>query len=523
MSELSRKYPLLREAFAEQIHKLDWTLIGLLLGALLVRAAAIIEFPSLHYPDENFQLFEQGHRYVFGTGLVPWEFSVGSRSPVLPFLLGLVFAAAEPLVGGPEGYIVTARLLLALSSLAGVVAVYRMGKRVSPIHAALGGIVTASWFEFVYFAGRPLTEALATTALLVGLSLASVPERELAGRRLVYIGASFALCLMLRMQLLPGLLIAWIWVGRWQAERWGLMAAGALVPVAIFGVADAIAWGEPFHSYFEAVRLNLFQGVASHFGTAPFVWYFRLLAQQWSYATPLLLLLILLRTRASMLWILVALSILLTHAVIPHKEYRFVFPASACLIVVAAMASADLCRSLCARQAPRAATAKVITFATASAWVAVSSALAFSAAFRDEWFTSRDLIEAEFLLAKQPGLCGILLYDYAWWGTGGYAHLHRNVPFYELPERNSVNASRVASAFNAVALKRSSAPDFSKEYTLLKCWGSGDADDVCVMMRDGNCTRLPHFPPCSVAPILKSDPSESDPCLTQFSPSAGTP
>ena len=132
MNKLSRRFPL------SQIHKYDWTLIGLLLGALLVRLAAIVKFPSLHFPDENFQLFEQGHRYFFGRGLVPWEFTVGSRSPVVPFLLGLVFAAAEPLTGGPEGYLFVARLLLALSSLAGVAAVYRMGQRVQPHSRCFG-------------------------------------------------------------------------------------------------------------------------------------------------------------------------------------------------------------------------------------------------------------------------------------------------------------------------------------------------------------------------------------------------
>ena len=161
--------------------------------------------------------------------------------------------------------------------------------------------------------------------------------------------------------MLPGILIAWIWVGRSQVERWALMAVGALMPVAVFGVADAVVWGEPFHSYFETVRLNLFQGVASDFGTAPFDWYLRLLAAQWSYATPFLLLLILLRTRSSALWILVALGILLTHSAIPHKEYRFIFPVSACLIVVAAMASADLSESLRARRRPWAPAARLIT------------------------------------------------------------------------------------------------------------------------------------------------------------------
>jgi GPI mannosyltransferase 3 len=205
-----------------------------------------------------------------------------------------------------------------------------------------------------------------------------------------------------------------------------------------------------------------------------------------------------------MLWVLVALCILLTHSVIPHKEYRFVFPAFACLIVVAAMASADLVQSLRGRQWRWAG-----TIVAAGTWVAVSAALAFAPRFQFQWFKSRDLIEAEFLLAKQPNLCGILLYDYTWAETGGYAYLHRDVPFYELRERSRTNVSRVVSAFNAVVLRRSSAADFPKEFTLRNCI----TDDVCVMMRDGSCTRILQFPPCTAAPAIKPDPSRSDPCL----------
>jgi hypothetical protein len=472
---------------------LDWALITLLVLGLLVRVAAIIEFPSLHHPDENFQLLEQGHRYFFATGIIPWEFLIGTRSPVLPFILGLVFAASEPLVGGPEGYIFVARLLLALSSMAGVVAVYRMGKRVSPIHAVLGGVVTATWFELVYFAGRPLTEAVATTVLLVGLTLASVSEREFSRKRLIYIGICFALCLMFRMQLIFGILVAWIWVGRSHLERWWLMGLGAVIPVAVFGTADTIVWGAPFQSYIEAIEFNLLKGMASKFGTAPFDWYFRLLAHQWSYAAPLLLLLVMMRMQSLMLWILVALCILLTHSIIPHKEYRFVFPAFACLIVMAAMASADLVQSLRGQQWDWAS-----AVVAAGIWVVISAALAFAPSYRPEWFRSRGLIEAEFLLAKQPNLCGILLYNYGWWETGGYAYLHRNVPFYQLGEFSRTNISRFASAFNTIVLPRSLAADFPKEFTLRKCIGGGQADDVCVMKRDGTCTRILQFPPCEI-------------------------
>ena len=60
---------------------------------------------------------------------------------------------------------------------------------------------------------------------------------------------------------------------------------------------------------------------------------------------------------------------------------------------------------------------------------------------------------------------------------------------YELHEADRTNVSSIASVFNAVVLPRSSAVDFPKEFTLQKCFGTGQ-DEVCVMMRDGSCTRI---------------------------------
>ena len=198
------KYP--RLLLHKRAIAFDRAMLSLLVVAFIIRVTAVITFPSLAHPDENFQLFEQGHRFAFGYGVVSWEWSAGIRSPVLPFLLSCIFRVAEPLVGGPEGYLVVAKLVLVLSSLSAVAAVYRMGQRTGPTHALIAGLVAATWFELIYFAGRPLTEAVATTVLLVGLSLASVSENHLTQRRLLAIGLCFGLCLMLRVQLVAGLL-----------------------------------------------------------------------------------------------------------------------------------------------------------------------------------------------------------------------------------------------------------------------------------------------------------------------------
>ncbi|HET7848039.1 MAG TPA: hypothetical protein VFL51_03155, partial [Pseudolabrys sp.] len=414
--------------------RVDWLLVSLLAGAFLLRLASILSFPSLHHPDENFQLFEQAHRLAFGYGIVPWEFVTGIRSPVLPAVFAAVFRVSEPVVGGPEGYLIVARLLLALFSLAAVAAVYRMARRTSATHAMMAGLVAATWFELVYFADRPLTEAIATTVLLVGLSLASVPEKAFTRRRLVAIGLTLGLCLMLRVHLATGLVVAAMWVGRLDVRgRWLPIALGGLIPVALFGAADWAAWGSPFHSYVRAVQVNLVQGVASSYGTAPAGAYAAWLWHQWRYAMPLLEALMIVRARRSALWLVVAIVIIATHSAIPHKEYRFVFPAFACLIIVASLGSADLLQK--ARNVMNATMWRGLVAVAASAWLGTSAVLAFVGPFKEEWFKGRGVIKSSFALAKKPDLCGVLFYDTLWFDTGGFAYLHRKVALYAFDHR----------------------------------------------------------------------------------------
>jgi GPI mannosyltransferase 3 len=467
----------------------DRTLLILLALALLVRLAAIIAFPSLHHPDENFQLFEQAHRIAFGYGIVPWEFRDGIRSPVLPYTLAALFWLSERVVGGPEGYVLATRAALAAISLLGVAAVYRMGRRTSPTHALMAGLVAATWFELVYFAGRPLTEAVATTFLLVALALASVPQERLGFRRLVATGFCLGLALMLRIHLAPGLLVAAVWLGRldWRG-RWYPMALGGLVPLLVFGAADWLFWGVPFSSYVAALDIDLINGKASAFGVESPAYFLEQLADTWAGVLPAMAALILLRARASALWIVVAVVIIASHTVIPHKEYRFVFSAFACLALVAAMGSADLIERM--RLLPGSGRAgRAMVAIGAALWIGTSLTLAFAPGFKDEWFEAGDLIAASFKLAHDPDLCGVLFYNHDWASTGGFAHLHRNVPMFAL-EDDKDTAQQSTDAFNAIILMRESLDDFTAQYTLQECSGDED-DDVCIMKREGVCKPAP--------------------------------
>lgn len=456
--------------------------------ALVLRIAAIFVFPGIHHADENFQVLEQAHRLAFGYGIVPWEFRLGVRSPVLPVIFAQIFSVSEPLVGGPEGYLYTARIITALSSLVAVAAVYRFAATISSIHALIAGLVTATWFELVYFAGRPTPESFATTVLLVALSLGGLIEQKPTRARLLLLGFCLGLCFMLRIQLAPGLFVLALWIGRNEiAARWLPMLLGGAVPILVFGLADWAYWGAPFSSYVKYVESNLIDDKASIFGTKPFYWYFGAMLLTWAWATPLLLLLLVRARGILLMWIAVAVVIILTHAIIPHKEYRFIYPALACLIVPAAIVSADILQIKTAdgRISPL---ARLALPALALLWVSASAWLSFTGDFDQQWYAGRAVIQSFFDLSKFPRLCGVLHFD----EFGGYSHLHRPVPMYQVAYYCGENglASCSADAYNAMIIPCTATSDAPPEFRLYQRRRGFYRPDACVMVRDGPCAEV---------------------------------
>jgi len=468
------------------------TLACILGVAMILRVCALLVFPGLHHPDEVFQILEQAHRLAFGYGITPWEFQDGIRSMVIPIALSKIWAVTEPIVGGPQGFIILARLLVAALSLTTVVAIYRMGLRTSPTHGLLAGVVAATWFEIVYFSFRYATEAIAFNFLVIALCLASVPTRDLTARRLMLIGFCAALACMLRIHLGAGVAVLVFSVcGRQIRQRWLPLIVGALPPLLLFGAVDWATWGVPFGSFIETIKVNLIAEKASDFGTKPVGFILGQVYSRWSAALPFLIGLIAWRARDSKLWLAVALAILVSHSLIPHKEYRFFFPALGCLVLIAAMATADLVqrgRALGLKHA------RLLAPLAVTLWVAVSATLAFGQGYIREWYRSGELMKIEWWLAEQPDLCGVLMYDYHWTQTGGYTYLHRNVPLYELG-LDAEKARRDTAGYNYVMLNRSSIPDFSADFSTAYCVGNGKIDDACVIRRAGACTAVPDVKP----------------------------
>lgn len=475
-----------------------WAVLGL---AFALRAVCAIVFQGAHYPDETFQAFEQAHRYAFGYGLKPWEFEDGLRSTLPPLALALVFRIGDALFGTPEAMLGLARLGLAALSLLPVAAIYAAGLRRSPVHAIVGAVAAATWWELVYFSYRPLSEALAADVLLTALALASYRVAAMPRRALLAAGACLGLALMLRVQFAPAIgLIALALVWK-RTDRFAPLALGAAVPVGLFGIADWIAWGAPFHAPLAAFRANTVDGVAALFGTDPAHAYLANLVDMLGLVLVAVCVPLVLRARDYRLWWLTAAVLLASHSAIPHKEYRFVFVCAPILVVAAAFASADLLmrhprvvQGLAdAHRSTRIALAGLL----AAFWAGCSLVAGTSEPNAALWPRQAEKVAAFAMLAHSPDLCGLALDDVSWQETGGYAALHRDVPIYQRGEGEG-RALPSAEAFNYALARRGAAqPGFET----VQCFPSSTRYDVCVLRRPGTCRPDP-VPPLSRLPRL---------------------
>lgn len=479
---------------APSTHAARRGLLAVLTFALALRIAAAFLFPSPHHPDELFQAFEQAHRYAFGYGLKPWEFEIGLRSTILPALLSLVFRASEAL-GLP--ILPAGRIALAVFSLLPVAAIYRAGLRASPVHAMVGGIVAASWCELVNFSFRPLTESLATSFLLTALALVSFREGHFTRRVLALAGACLGAAVMFRIHFAPAALVVALWLTLPRHPgRVISLGLGAAIPVAIFGLADWIAWGVPFHSPITAIRINVFEGAASAFGTSPPGAYVTNMVGLYGPTLALVALPLIKRATAYNVWILTALVILAAHSAIPHKEYRFVFAASSILVVAAAFATVDLLTQWLNRTGRE---FQPFTHALALTWIAAS---AVSAALpQQSW--ARHVSDAEYAainaLAKRSDVCGVLL-DEQPWSTSGYVLLRRNVPIYQR-WLNTPRPAQPSQAYNYILTSQPTTP--YPNYEAIACYtGHEGSDGICLLGRGGTCGPDPSLTPLSALKTL---------------------
>ena len=184
----------------------------LVLVAIGLRLTPIVFVPSMVWGDEIFQSFEQAHRLVFGSGLVPWEFQLGMRSWLLPGVIAGLMEFSRLAGDGPDYYIPVIALGFAALATTPVVCCFFWGRRLfAPSVGWIAAAVVAVAPELVYFGARTLSEVVAAHLLVAALYILEPVNQGTSRRRLFAGGALLGIVCLVRIQLAPALVVVMLW------------------------------------------------------------------------------------------------------------------------------------------------------------------------------------------------------------------------------------------------------------------------------------------------------------------------
>jgi GPI mannosyltransferase 3 len=495
-----------------------YTILGV---AFALRATVAVTQHYVQFPDEIFQYYEQAHRLVFGSGVVPWEFHDGARSWLLPGILAGIMEVTAWFNPNSLSYIDAIRVIASLVSLSVVWVAFKLGLRSGGLGAAvICGTLAAIWFDAVRFAPSVMTEIAAAYPAFGAVWLAERRDPSDTPNAMAFAGILLGLSFSLRFQMAPTLLvIAAFHCRREWSRRWlPLVLSGAATIAVLLGLLDFVTWGAPFQSLVVNYVRNIPQGLSTAIATAPLDQYFVSLFTYWTPWGLLLAALIPLgAVRAPALATAAAVTVLV-HSLLGHKEYRFIFFALLSAPILIGLGATRLFEligtgwSAREKASARAAFLAVCAYASAIAWFEGGGRV-----MRD--FTAGTL--ESFLAAHdQSGLCGLGVMDIGWARTGGYAFLNRDVPLYyavfhntesvvesmrrhgvelkltvefrgrDLPQYDGDDFARHVGAFNyLVAKAHSGLPGFEPE----QCFANSpyaDYPTVCLYRRPGTCDAV---------------------------------
>jgi phosphatidylinositol glycan class B len=448
-------------------------LYAILLLAFALRLPAV-PWLSVHHPDESYQYLEQAHRWLFGYGIVPWEYRYGIRSWLMPLLVAAPMKLGMMIAPMSDLPIILPRLMMVLASLAVVVAGWMLGARLSRTHAIVAAFAAAVWIDLVYYAPHVLTEAAATACILPAAALLADRARR-SDRRIALAGLLLGLGFIFRFHYAPAIaIIALAGCGLSFRAAWAPLILGGIAALLLSAGVDLAMGQMPFAWLIENIRQNIVHDRAALYGVTPPETYFLVIAASWQLWTGLVLVAAAIGARRYPALAAAAAAIIVMHMMIGHKEHRFILFAIATIILLAAIGSADAAAMLRGRRRRIGPALLIGLWAMASASIAWTTKPFASDAVPPA-------VHAAFAtLRTDPRLCGLALDDLAFSQTGGYAVLRRPVPIFQYPDRATLLAER--DRFDAMIGPLPAPPGFRA--TLCR-------DGRCLFRRPGPCAATP--------------------------------
>jgi hypothetical protein len=401
-----------------------------LVAGLLVRVAVDASGTEVNYPTEIFQYYEQAHRLAFGSGVVPFEYDYGIRSWLLPGLLAGIMRVCRWVNSNPLTFIYTIRFIATVLSLVPLYCGYYIVlPRAGLAWATITGLFCAVWHHSVFASSSVLPEILASYAMFPAVLIADNRSRD-SRYNAIGLGALLGLAFCLRLQMAPALFVIVCWYCRldWR-QGWLPVSFSAIgVVCLIAGLLDWVTLGTPFQSIWLNYYLNVVVGISKNFGQPS------LAVTYVSYIVPTgvvsILVLLWLSTigafRAPLL-ALSALAVLVTHAVVAHREYRFIIFFLLSLPILIGLGASALSDILRRRAGVRAALVWTIAITAFVPLTALSEGFA-GRPFRPAG--NAGVLHAFSVAHSETDICGLGIAGYFWAMTGGYTYFDRNVPIY---------------------------------------------------------------------------------------------
>jgi hypothetical protein len=466
---------------------------AVLAAGFLFRFLPLLFWHSIAQADEIFQAVEQGHRLVYGYGLVPWEFDYAARSWILAYLSAGAMRLSDLFGGGPQIYLpFIAALFSALGAIT-TLCTFLWARRFMGTAAGIAAaLVSASWVDNMFFGGRTLSEAVAANLFVIAIYLAEPGYRVEHRGRLFAAGLFAGATLVLRIHLAPAIALLWLWRGL-DRRRLVFLSLGALPLVACDGIFDALTWNYPFEPVWLNVKFNLLQHGSEKFGTEPWWKYFYWMGANWGGTIAIFLPLAILGGRRIPFVTVSAFVIVFAHSFIGHKEYRFVYPAILLFSIAAGIGAVEAARMLThgwrdgARNPARAS----IAFACAISWGLLAFVNYIGRDYEKEWDRAHHSANAALYVSNMRDVCGIGLHGMENYDSGGYTFFHKRVPLYWANAKSS-SVMKKSAAFNVLLyvdkepVSSRKHPSLFPPYRTLACF-----KDVCVARRPGACRKLP--------------------------------
>lgn len=336
--------------------KRNWIIILIWLTALVIRILAAIFSKGYIHPDEHYQSIEIAYNEVFGFGKLPWEFIDGARSWLYPYIVIVIFKIMIFFgASNIETILIGVRLFSGLLSMITVVVAYFFGKK---LYSKSVGIIAsgfvAIWFDFVFWSTRTITDSIAMNffflaAYLVYCSIqkenenTNKIEKKFFTKKMLqsfFAGISVGLAFMFKFPVAAIGLPLFIWII--VHKKWKELAffSGAIILLVIVqGLIDIATWGSFLHSVITFLDYNIFSGGAASHGTSPFGTYGILLVDQYQEYILIFILFVLIalqKDKKTLYLGSIVIFYLLIFTFIQHKEYRFILPIMALLVLLAA-------------------------------------------------------------------------------------------------------------------------------------------------------------------------------------------